>query len=93
MPAGGKKYVYYVCAAHKNEKTCYTHSMLGEIVLESLRKHIHDVISLSELLEMEEAAWLQKAGAVKLQERMDRKMEEADRYRRLLFSLYENKFR
>ena len=53
VPAGGKKYVYYVCAAHKNEKTCYTHSIrdsvLGEIVLESLRKHIHDVISLSEL--------------------------------------------
>lgn len=23
VPAGGKKYVYYVCAAHKNEKTCY----------------------------------------------------------------------
>ena len=94
VPAGGKKYVYYVCAAHKNEKTCYTHSIrdsvLEEIVLESLKKQIHDVISLSELMEMAESVQLQKAGAVKLQERLDRKQAEADRYQRLLLSLYES---
>ena len=94
VPAGGKKYVYYVCAAHKNDKTCYTHSIrdsvLEEIVLESLQKQIHDVISLSELMEMAESVQLQKAGVVKLQERLDRKQAEADRYQRLLLSLYES---
>ncbi len=77
VPAGGKKYVYYVCAAHKNEKTCYAHSIrdsvLEEIVLESLQKQIQDVISLSGLMGMAESAQLQKAGALKMQERLDRK--------------------
>ncbi len=94
VPAGGKKYVYYVCAAHKNEKTCYAHSIrdsvLEEIVLESLQKQIQDVISLSGLMGMAESAQLQKAGALKMQERLDRKQAEADRYRRLLLSLYES---
>lgn len=94
VPAGGKKYVYYVCAAHKNEKTCTAHSIrdsvLEGIVLESLQKQIQDVISLSGLMEMAESAQLKKAGAVKLQERMDRKLAEADRYQRLLLSLYES---
>lgn len=83
-----------VCAAHKNEKTCYTHSIrdsvLEEIVLESLQKQIHDVINLSELMGMAESVQLQKAGAVKLQERLDRKQAEADRYQRLLLFLYES---
>ena len=94
VPAGGKKYVYYVCAAHKKEKTCSAHSIrdsvLEEIVLESLQKQIQDVISLSRLMEMAESAQLQKAGTVKLQERLDRKQAEADRYQRRLLSLYES---
>ena len=94
VPAGGKKYVYYVCAAHKSEKACYTHSIrdsvLEEIVLKSLRKQIHDLISLSELMGMAESVQVQKAGAVKLQERLDRKQAEAGRYQRLLLSLYES---
>lgn len=94
VPAGGKKYVYYVCAAHKKEKTCSAHSIrdsvLEEIVLESLQKQIQDVISFSRLMEMAESAQLQKAGTVKLQERLDRKQAEADRYQRRLLSLYES---
>lgn len=49
IPSGGKKYVYYVCAAHKTEKTCYAHSIrdaaLEKIVLESVQKQIQYVIS------------------------------------------------
>lgn len=94
VPSGGKKYVYYVCAAHKTEKTCYAHSIrdaaLEKIVLESVQKQIQYVISLAGLLEMAEAAPFQKAGAKKIQERMESRKREADRYRRLLESLYEN---
>ncbi len=94
VPSGGKKYIYYVCAAHKNEKTCSAHSIrdiaLEKIVLESLQKQIQYVISLAGLLEMAETAPLQKAGAKKIQERMESRKREADRYRRLLESLYEN---
>lgn len=94
VPSGGKKYVYYVCAAHKAEKTCCAHSIrdaaLEKIVLESVQKQIQYVISLAGLLEMAEAAPFQKAGAKKIQERMESRKREADRYRRLLESLYEN---
>lgn len=94
VPSGGKKYIYYVCAAHKNEKNCSAHSIrdtaLEKIVLESIQKQVQYVISLAGLLEMAETAPLQKAGAKKIQERMESRKREADRYRRLLESLYEN---
>lgn len=94
VPSGKKKYVYYVCAAHKNEKTCSAHSMrdsmLEEIVLESLKKQIQDVLGLSRLLEMADDAVLQKAGMNRLQERLDKKQEEIEKYRRLVHSLYES---
>ena len=89
-----KKYTYYICAAHKNEKTCYAHCMrditLNEIVLESLKKHIQDVIDLSDLLELTDTAELQQADTQKLRMRLDQKQEEIDRYQALLRSLYEN---
>ncbi len=94
VPAGKKKYVYYVCAAHKNEKLCSSHSMrieaLDEIVLEALKKHIQDVIDLSELLELTDTAQLQQAGVRKLQGRLEKKQAEIDRYQSLLRSLYES---
>jgi len=94
ITSGGKKYVYYVCAAHKNEKTCSPHSLrdsaLEAVVLESVKKQIHDVINMEKLLSLTETAALQKTGIKKQQERLDRKQEEISRYQKLLFSLYEN---
>lgn len=94
VPSGKNKYVYYICAAHKNEKTCYSHSLrdksLEEIVLEVLKKHIQDVIDLSDLLEMTGAAQLQKANVRKLRERLDKKQLEIDRCQTLLRKLYES---
>lgn len=94
VPSGKNKYVYYICAAHKNEKNCYSHSLrdksLEEIVLEVLKKHIQDVIDLSDLLEMTGAAQLQKANVRKLRERLDKKQLEIDRCQTLLRKLYES---
>jgi len=94
IPSGGKKYVYYVCAAHKNEKTCFGHTMrdtaLEEIVLELVKRHIDNVIGLSELLDLTGAAQLQKANVRKLKERLDRKQGEIDRCQSLLYSLYDS---
>lgn len=94
VPYGKKKYVYYVCTAHKNGKTCSAHgmrdSMLDEIVLESLKKQIQNVIGLSGLREMAEDAMLQKAGMNRLQERLNKKQEETEKYRKLVYSLYES---
>ena len=94
VPSGKKKYTYYVCATHKNEKTCFSHGIrdtaLTEIVLEFLKKHIRDVIDLADLLAMTDTAQLQKAKVQKLRERLDAKEAEIDRYHRLLCSLYES---
>lgn len=94
IPSGKKKYVYYVCAAHKNEKTCYSHTLrdiaLNEIVLEALKKHIQDVIDLSDLMGMMDAAKLQQVTVRKMQARLENKQSEIDRCQTLLRSLYES---
>ena len=94
VSSGKKKYVYYVCAAHKNEKSCFAHSLrvevLDEIVLEALKKHIQDVIDLSDLLELTDTAQLQQAGVRKLRDRLEKKQVEIDRWQTLLRSLYES---
>ena len=94
VPSGKKKYVYYVCAAHKNEKTCYSHSIrdsaLEEIVLELLQQHIQNVINLDELMCLADTALLQKAAIQKIRDRLERKQKEIDRCETLLRSLYES---
>ena len=94
VPSGKKKYTYFICAAHKHEKTCFAHSMrveaLDEIVLDALKKYIQDVIDLSNLLELTDTAQLQQAGVRKLQGRLEKKQEEIDRWQTLLRSLYES---
>ena len=94
VPSGGKTYVYYACAAHKNHKTCYPHTLrcddLAELVLELLKKHIQDVIDLGELLNMVDVAQLQQARVQKLQRRLDLKLEERKRFQTLADSLYES---
>lgn len=94
VPSGKKKYIYYVCAAHKNEKTCYAHSLrdsiLEEIILESVKRQVQNVLGMERIRELAETAMLQQAGVKKHQGRLDKKNEEIGRYRRLLCSLYEN---
>lgn len=94
VPSGNKKYVYYVCAAHKNQKSCYAHSLrteaLSDIVLKSLGQHIREVIDLAELLKLADAARLQQAKAARLRTRIERKQQEIDRCQTLLRSLFES---
>lgn len=94
VPSGKKKYIYYVCAAHKNEKTCYAHSLrdriLEEIILESVKRQVQNVLGMEKILGLTETAILQQAGVKKHQGRLDKKNEEIGRYQRLLCSLYEN---
>ena len=63
---------------------------LDEIVLTALKKHIRDVIDLSDLLELTDTARLQQASVKKLQARLGKKQEEIDRNQTLLLSLYES---
>lgn len=92
--AGEKKYVYYVCSAHKQDKSCSPHRMrdvaLEEIVLDSVKQHIREVIDMSELLTITDTAPLRTAQAQKVQRQLDKKHEEYEKLQKLLMSLYEN---
>ena len=94
VPAGEKKYVYYVCSAHKQDKSCSPHRMrdtiLEEIVLDSLKQHISEVVDMSELLEITDTAPLRTAQAQKVQRQLDKKHQEYEKLQKLLMSLYEN---
>ena len=94
VPAGGKKYVYYVCSAHKQDKSCSPHRMrdtvLEGIVLDSLKQHIREVVDMSELIEITDTAPLRTAQAQKVQRQLDKKHEEYEKLQKLLMSLYEN---
>ena len=94
VPVGEKKYVYYVCSAHKQDKSCSPHRMrdaaLEEIVLDSLRQHIREVVNMSELLDITDTAPLRTAQAQKVQRQLDKKREEYEKLQKLLMSLYEN---
>ena len=95
VPAGGKKYIYYVCSANKaNKKACSAHSIrdtdLENIVLLSVQQYIQAVIDLQDLLELTDTAPLRTAEAQKVQRQITMKRGELERYNRLLMSLYES---
>lgn len=94
VPAGEKKYVYYVCSAHKQDKSCSPHRIrdnaLEEIVLDSLKQHISEVVDMSKLLKITDTAPLRTAQAQKVQRQLDKKHEEYEKLQKLLMSLYEN---
>jgi len=94
VPAGERKYVYYICSAHKQDKSCSPHRIrdiaLKEIVLDSLKQHIREVVDMSELLDITDTAPLRTAQAQKIQRQIDKKYEEYERLQKLLMSLYEN---
>lgn len=86
VPSGRNKYVYYVCGAHKSDKSCSPHSLrdcaLEEIVFEALKQHIRQVIDLSELLDMTDVAWLKRAGIQKLNVRLVKNRKRSNAARR-----------
>lgn len=94
VPAGEKKYVYYICSAHKQDKSCSPHrirdNVLEEIVLDSLKQHISEVVDMRELLTITDTAPLRTAQAQKVQRQLDKKHEEYEKLQKLLMSLYEN---
>ena len=94
VPSGNKKYVYYVCSAHKQDKSCASHGMrdtaLEEVVLETVKQYIRDVIDLDDILSMTDTAPLRTAEAQKVQRQLDKKRSEHERLQKLLMSLYEN---
>lgn len=94
VPSGDKKYVYFVCSAHKQDKSCASHGIrdkaLEEVVLETVKQYIRDVIDLDDILSITDTAPLRTAEAQKVQRQLDKKRSAHERLQKLLMSLYEN---
>lgn len=94
VSAGGRKYVYYVCSAHKQDKSCQPHRIrdteLEDMVLAALQSYIRQVVDLDALLDATDTVPLRTAEVRKLQRRLDACKVELERANRLLLSLYEN---
>ncbi len=95
IPAGGKKYIYYVCSGNKKDKTsCSPHRIpegeLTETVLCLLQMHIEKVLTLEKAMEAIEKAPKMRADVAKYGERIRRKREELEKAERRKMNLYED---
>ncbi len=95
VPAGGRRYVYYVCSGNKKDKNhCSTHSFsekkLTESVLEAVKGHIRAVLSISEAVDIISKAPEMKPDAVKCEERIEKLRAEADECNVRRKNLYED---
>lgn len=92
--SGGKKYFYYVCGNHKKGSGCSNHRIsqeqLENAVLKLLQEHIRLLMQLDDCLHSIKEAPMSRYSLKKAQERMFAVDSEADRFRRLKISAYED---
>lgn len=95
VPAGGKKYIYYVCSGNKRDKTmCSPHRIaeadLNGAVLHLLQSHIRDVLTLEQAMKIVEYAPKRRADVEKFEERIRKKRGELEKAEKRKLNLYED---
>ena len=95
VPAGDKRYVYYVCSGNKKDKTkCRTHNIsekkLMQGVLEVVQNHIGTMISTAYAVEKIHKAPNSKPDVVKLEDRIMKLHEEVEACNNRKMNLYED---
>ena len=95
VPAGNKKYVYYVCSGNKRDKgTCSSHCFpekkLIRSVTETVRTHIGKIIALSEAVEIISKTESAKPDIVKYEDRISKLREEVESCNSRKKNLYED---
>lgn len=95
VPAGDKRYVYYVCSGNKKDKTkCEMHSIsekkLTDGVLEIVKTWIGRMITLSDAVEIINASQDMKPEVVKYERRIRKLQEEAESNNSRKKNLYED---
>ena len=95
VPAGDKRYVYYVCSGNKKDKTkCGMHSIsekkLTDGVLEIVKTWIGRMIALSDAVEIINASQDMKPEVVKYERRIRKLQEEAESNNNRKKNLYED---
>ena len=95
VPAGKRKFIYYVCGSHKgNKDICSSHSInaeaLEESVLKLLNHQIKNVTDLGRILDKLEDAQIRKVEMEKRNRQITKKKEEVQKYNHLRLDLYED---
>ena len=95
VPAGGKRYIYYVCSGNKrNRHKCSSHSIsegkLKRTVLESIKAYVDRVIGIADAMETVDEAPKKKPEIVKQDERIEALRAEIDACNNRRKNLYED---
>ncbi|MCR5023885.1 MAG: recombinase family protein [Lachnospiraceae bacterium] len=95
VPAGDKKYVYYVCSGNKRDKhSCSSHSIPEKVLTESVaglvRGYIGRAVAASFALDMINEAPNMKPGVLKYDGRISKLKEELDTCHSRKKNLYED---
>jgi DNA invertase Pin-like site-specific DNA recombinase len=94
VTSGEKKYVYYVCAASKKDKSCSTHniyeSKLELAVYHTIKRHIESIADIEKILQFIETIPLQQLDIQKLDKQILTKKKELLLYRNRKTKLYED---
>lgn len=95
VSSGGKRYVYYVCSGNKaNKSACSTHSIrdldLEALALLSVQSQLQVMLDLGRIITSAGDLSLKNEKVRKVQQQIDWKNTEMERYKQLLMSLQEN---
>lgn len=95
VPAGDKRYVYYVCSGNKKDRTkcgmhCISEKKLMDGVLEIVKTWIGRMIALSDAVEIINASQDMKPEVVKYDRRIRKLQEEAESNNNRKKNLYED---
>lgn len=95
IPAGGRKYVYYVCSGNKKDKaSCAPHRIpepeLSATVLCLLQMHIEKALTLEKAMEAIEKAPEMKADVAKFGGRIQKERGELEKAEKRKLNLYED---
>lgn len=90
----GKRYCYYICSGHKAGGSCGPHRIpvqaLEDAVFVLLKRHIGCILDLERVLEYAGTVPFRDLDVRKLEERREKLLGEAERFRELRMMLYED---
>lgn len=90
----GKKYAYYMCSNHKQNKQCTSHriseSVLEDAVLELIKQQIKSFLDLEKILSFIGEVPFQKLDIQRLEEQQTKKEHEIEKCIQLKTMLYED---
>ena len=94
VPSNKKKYIYYVCATNKYEKTCSSHAIsdkaLKKSVILSIENHIDKIIDLEKIMKYIDELPYKEYEVKKIELQIIKSEERIDKYSKLKLGLYED---